>query len=41
MTDHEIVLEIQELLSGTWSPATLDQIAELLDYHGYKIEGID
>lgn len=42
MNDHEIMLAIQELLSGVeWSPDTLDQIAELLHDNGYCIEDLD
>lgn len=42
MNDHEIILKIQEFLSGEeWSPATLDAIALLLEENGYLIEELD
>lgn len=38
MSDHEIVLAIQELLDGVeWSPDTLERIAGLLQFNGYKV----
>jgi len=37
--DHEVVQEILLSLSGKeWSADTLDEIAGLLNSHGYKIE---
>ena len=37
--DHEIIQEILRILSGTeWEASTLDDIAGLLNSHGYKIE---
>ncbi len=42
MTDHEIVLAIQELLDGTeWSADTLECIAGLLQSNGYVIRAFD
>ena len=39
MTDHEIVLQIQEWLSGReWTCDDLPDIANLLNNNGYKIE---
>jgi hypothetical protein len=38
MDDHDLLLSIQELLDGTsWTPATLDLIADLLNQNGYRI----
>ena len=38
MTDHDLLLTIQELLDGVvWSPDTLDSIAELLRENGYRV----
>lgn len=42
MTDHEIVLAIQELLDGVeWNAGTLDEIATLLTDNGYRIRDLD
>lgn len=42
MSDHEILLAIQELLDGTiWKPETLEKIAKLLDANGYRIRDSD
>lgn len=42
MNDHEIVLRIQELLDGVeWTPATLDEIAQVLSDNGYTIRDLD
>lgn len=41
MTDSDLLLAIQELLSGTvWTPDTLDEIAELMRESGYEIKGV-
>jgi hypothetical protein len=42
MNDHDIVLEIQQLLDGTeWQVDMLEKIASLLDENGYKIRDIE
>jgi len=39
MSDHDLVLEIQNMMSGVeWTPDTLDEIAGLLEAAGYEIE---
>jgi hypothetical protein len=41
MTDHQIVMAIQELLDGNaWSPDTLTKIAELLIANGYAVRDL-
>jgi len=38
MTDHDIILAIQELLDGvTWTPETLNDIANVLNNNGYVV----
>jgi hypothetical protein len=42
VNDHEIILAIQDLLDGVeWTPATLDEIAALLNDNGYRIRDLD
>ena len=42
MSDHEVLLQIQEWLDGTaWTVDMLDEIARLLDDNGYRIHDID
>jgi len=42
MTDHEIVLAIQELLDGVeWNSDTLSSIEIILHENGYRIRDID
>ena len=42
MNDHDLLLEIQELLDGVeWTHETLEKIASLLHQHGYQIRGMD
>jgi hypothetical protein len=42
MSDHDLLLAIQELLDGVeWTPRTLDQIADLMTANGYEIRGTD
>jgi len=42
MSAEDALLKIQELLSGVeWSPATLEDIAQVMEEAGYKIEHID
>jgi hypothetical protein len=42
MTDHEIVLAIQDLMDGVeWTLDTLDIIAMLLDENGYRVRDIN
>lgn len=37
-SDHNALLEIQELMDGvTWSPDTLEAIAEVLGAAGYRV----
>jgi hypothetical protein len=39
MSDHDILLAIQELLDGVeWTSDTTAAIAELLDANGYRIQ---
>ena len=41
MTDSDLLLAIQELLSGTvWTSDTLDEIAELMRESGYEIKEV-
>lgn len=41
MTDHEIILAIQEMLDGVeWSPDILSEIADLLTNNGYAVSDI-
>jgi hypothetical protein len=41
MTDHEIILAIQDMMDGVeWTPDTLAEIAELLESNGYRINNI-
>jgi len=41
MNDHDLIIEIQRLLSGTeWTADTLADIAALLEEAGYEIEEI-
>jgi hypothetical protein len=38
MNDHDLLLNIQELLDGVeWTPTTLDTIADLLRESGYRV----
>ncbi len=38
MTDHEIILAIQELMNQVeWDADTLEEIASLLDDNGYNV----
>ncbi len=42
MNDHELVLEIQQLMDGVeWSADTLDAIAQLLISNGYRIRDMN
>lgn len=42
MTDHDIVLAIQDLMDGAeWSTDTLEDIASILTANGYRIRDID
>jgi len=42
MNDHELILAIQELMSGEeWNSETMSAIADLLQNNGYEIEDID
>lgn len=42
MDDHEIVLEIQQLLDGTeWQASLLEDIARLLTDAGYRVRDIE
>lgn len=42
MTDHDIILAIQEAMDGVeWNADTLQFIAGLLDNNGYHIRDID
>lgn len=42
MSSEDALLKIQELLSGVeWTPATLDEIAEVMEAAGYEIQDID
>lgn len=42
MEDHEILLQIQELLDGVeWTPETLDEVAKLLNDNGYRVRDLD
>jgi len=41
VTDSDLLLAIQELLSGTvWTSDTLDEIAELMRESGYEIKEV-
>jgi len=41
MTDHDIVLAIQELLDGAvWTPETLNDIASILNCNGYPVRDV-
>ena len=41
MRDSDLLLAIQELLSGTvWTSDTLDEIAELMRESGYEIKEV-
>jgi hypothetical protein len=41
MTDHEIILAIQEMLDGVvWTPDTLGEIAKLLEDNGYTVADV-
>lgn len=38
MSDHDLLLAIQEKLDGVeWTPDTLEEIADLMHDHGYRI----
>jgi len=42
MTDHDIILTIQEMLDGVeWNADTLATIAELLSENGYRVRDLD
>lgn len=42
MSPEDALLKIQELMSGvSWTPETLNEIAEVMEEAGYKIEDID
>jgi len=42
MSDHDLLLAIQELLDGTvWQSKMLEQIAEWLTQSGYRVRDID
>jgi hypothetical protein len=42
MTDSDLLLQIQELLDGVeWTPDTLENIAWLMNEHGYRIRDRD
>ena len=42
MTDHDLLLTIQELLDGVeWTPDTIEIIAELMTENGYRIRDLN
>ena len=42
MDDHDLLLEIQQLLDGVeWTPDTLDSIAALMIASGYRIRDLE
>lgn len=42
MSPEDALLKIQELMSGvSWTPETLNEIAEVMEEAGYKIEDLD
>lgn len=42
MSAEEALLKIQELMSGVeWSPATLEEIAHVMEEAGYEIQDIE
>ena len=42
MSDHDLVLTIQEMLDGAeWSADTLDAIANLLILSGYRLRDLE
>jgi hypothetical protein len=42
MSDHDLLLAIQELLDGVeWTVGTLEDIAALMQESGYRIKDLD
>lgn len=42
MSDNDALLAIQELMDGTeWTPATLEQIARIMERAGYRIRNLE